>query len=239
MVARYKPSDPNFARAAADRMAAISRSAEMNPHLLREIPRGGDVLGVGAEAIAFRSPQGGVVRVGGSMPDLPGRPVSPSVLPAARTVDFPKSRLSTVRAEHTPMAANVDDYAYWHGGTGTPAPNSRMNQLGRRAQAEGLEFMDRHAGNVGTFRGRDVVIDPGAVDVDIAGTFADRFAPVSRAGQDGGALGRLYGSLGGDLLTRRALARGQASPALSLPGGLAGALLGGGGYSVGRAPWPT
>ena len=175
------------------------------PGALSEVPPASQFLGKGQQAVAFRTPTGDVVRLGFVGPGESGRPVADSVLQATRAADYglPGTGI-TVRAERVPFADMAGDRKYWLGGSGVPG-QTRIGAVRKAAADEGLLFADAHAGNVGVYGGRPVVIDPGAVE-PLAGAALTR-QPVTAAADPSPAAALLLDLLGGQPAMRRALDR--------------------------------
>lgn len=201
--------------------------ARLAPAALSEIPPASALVGKGAEGAAFRTPAGDVVRLGYVSPGEAGRPVADSVLQATRAVDYPAGADVAVRAERVPFADMAGDRKYWLGGSGVPG-QTRIGAVRKAAADEGLLFADAHAGNVGVYGGRPVVIDPGAVE-PLAGAALTR-QPVTAASEPSPAAALLLDLLGGQPAMRRALDAGRAAPgyerSLAAAGGAAGGLAG-------------
>lgn len=203
--------------------------ARLAPAALSEVPPASALIGKGTEGVAFRTPTGDVVRLGYVNPGEAGRPVADSVLQATRAVDYPVPAGSAVgvRAERVPFADMAGDRKYWLGGSGVPG-QTRIGAVRKAAADEGLLFADAHAGNVGVYGGRPVVIDPGAVE-PLAGAALTR-QPVTAAADPSPAAALLLDLLGGQPAMRRALDAGRAAPAyersLAAAGGAAGGVAG-------------
>ncbi|HET6575701.1 MAG TPA: hypothetical protein VFG68_19025 [Fimbriiglobus sp.] len=192
----------------------IENIQQMAPQAFAEVPEGSKLLNAGAEGFAARTPAGDVVRVGGVLNDRPdgvfrGRPISPDVLQATRAADYPGTKFRNIRAERVPFAERVGDESYW-GRPGFNNDPSRLNALDQRLEPTGLGFGDRKADNAGIYRGRDVVIDPGAVD-ELPG-YAGGFQTVTPAGDPFAMSRAILDLLGGQPAMRRALDAGLAAP---------------------------
>jgi hypothetical protein len=153
------------------------------------------------------------------------RPIDQAVLPATRTADIAGSGgyKNALRVERTPYAQAFGESA------STPIVNmpgvrDAYHGMQQDMATRGLDFFDRHAGNVGMYQGRPVVIDPGAVtthDAPFASmaarnqpipAFAGQMAP-SVAVQEPDRMTRyLLDLLGGQEEMRKALAIGQSAP---------------------------
>lgn len=177
---------------------------------LSEVPGGSRLLGGGGEGVAFKTPYGRVVRLGmeGGEAGVEGRPISSSVLQADRTVSIPAGNGQNWRIEHTPFAEDV-------GGTGfkTPLPvanqshpyGATIGDLIKSLEADKLNLVDAHTGNVGRYMGRPVVIDPGAIEA--AGQVARQ--PVIAAKEPTLFTRKILDMLGADEKLRSALVRGH------------------------------
>lgn len=167
-----------------------------------EVPPGSSFLGSGSDAIAMRTPQGDVLRIG-NIPDArvgQGRPVAESVLPSTRSVDVPVSGMEVpgFRVERSPLA-EMKPAGYWKtppAGPGMTARQKRMltspvEELENRASREGISFWDQHVGNVGVHGDKPVIIDPGAFSLE---DFKGQYAPVTVSDSaEAGILPRLLG----------------------------------------------
>lgn len=173
------------------------------------------ILGTGTEAIAFKTPQGDVVRLGG-IPDSagmsPGRPISPHVLQANYATDYGLDPMrlempeygSSMRVERTPLASNVADTPYY-------LKNKR--ELEKNLYKDGMRFSDQHSGNIGSIGGKPVIVDPGAVDFPNAQRHLDHpTQPVTTAGEPEGISAMLYKLLGGDKRMQAAVESGGSNP---------------------------
>ncbi len=221
-----KARGPGYATTAEDLLAQVGRLgdnaeaatsrieniAKMAPLAFSEVPEGSTLLGAGAEGLAARTPAGDVVRLGGVFKDLPGRPVSENVLQATRAVDYPSSQFMNIRAERVPFAEAV-------------SPGGEQ-ALAKNLEGQGLSFADLKAENAGRAGGRDVVIDPGAVDA-LPG-YTGGYQPVVQAGQPSALMARLLDLLGGQRAMRRALDAGLAAPRYETNFYRAGAVAGAG-----------
>lgn len=181
------------------------------PQAASEIPAGSSLLGAGAEAVAFRTPAGDVVRAGLTPLGTPGRPVDDAILQATRGIDYPAYPKATLRVERVPFADGAN--------TGLTAPGlprtgavgeDDISLLARELEGRGIDFYDKHAGNVAYHGGRPVVIDPGAVDSFLG--YKGPYQEVAAAAQPGRPMSALLSALGGQGATRRALDRGLAGP---------------------------
>lgn len=212
MVQEFKASGvaPEFANAATRRAEFISRS----PLALAEIPEGANILGVGAEGMAFAGP-GGVTRLGRDAAGFSGRPVNDAILQASRTREIPLNAATSIRSEVLPKALGVGDESIF-----TPEVMSRLDDS--LAQS-GARLTDRHLGNVGMVEGRPVVIDPGALD--LASGFSGATQPVTQAAQSGTLMNTLLDALGSNETIRAGL-----DPRYRMMLGLGGA---GGGATTG------
>ena len=207
-----------------------------SPHaarVLSEVPPGSSYLGSGAEALALRTPAGDVVRIGSETPYALGRPASDAMLPATRAVDVPDAiqnfgrRDTTLRVERTPFASHVGDRAVLS--PRDPATMLRpMDDVAQRLRADGLEFWDNHAGNVGMYQGRPVAIDPGAV-ATMEG-FAPTGGRVGRHADPSWLMSALAALGGGDEAVRAAINAGRVDPGMMMSlarvGGMGGAGVG-------------
>lgn len=219
---------------ALDHIRALN---EANPRVWSEVAPGSRFLGAGQEGTAFATPGGRAVRL--ELPTMvepytdavrPGRPLAGPVLQASRAVDYPAlageyggltprgvpSHLA--RVEHTPLAKLDPTGDYWFKRGGAMG-RTRMGDLKADAGAVGLNFWDKHAGNVGLVDGVPKIIDPGAVTA-VPG-YEGGFQAVAQAGETSPLLRAL---LGGDM--RRAVEAGLPDPGyagrLGVYGGAAG-----------------
>lgn len=233
-------------------MHLLDQYAPSGPGPFREIPPGSEFLGAGGEAFALKTPAGDVVRVGTGNPGEAGRPMADSLLPATRTVQFPPAPGAddAIRVERSPLAADVGDSAKWSkplfaemmSPASSPdemqrimaamspqdlasAGKTRIGALKDTARSQGLDFWDTHSGNVGTYHGRPVVIDPGAVTP--LPDFAGGFQSVTTPGQPGDLSSLLLDLLGGRRAMQRALDAGRSAPAYERNLGYAGLFAGG------------
>lgn len=202
-----------------------------------EIPEGSTFLGNGMDALAFRTPQGDVLRVGAIFDQVgQGRPIAESMLPATRTVDLPLTGLETkgVRVERSPLAEMKPD-SYWERLQLRPGMTARekrmaqtpMESVADAARRDGMEFWDNHGGNVALYRDKPVIIDPGAVS---AGAEVPRFPAIVASDRQSPLL-RLLGSQGrvrrqletgaplglDDLMRQVGTGVGMGAPALARP----------------------
>ena len=198
-----------------------------NPRVWSELPPGSSMLGAGQEGTAFRTPAGQAIRV--ELPSMtepftdairPGRPTAGPVLQASRTVDYPAvageygvqtsrgNPSHMVRVEQTPLAAMPQE-GYWLE-RGGQMGRTRLGDLRAEAGANGLDFWDRHPGNVGLVGGSPKIIDPGAV-TPVPG-YAGGFQDVRRAVESNPLLQAIFQ---GDV--RRALEAGTAGPRYARP----------------------
>ena len=155
-----------------ERLAAMHADPNLS-RLLGEIPHGSVPLGMGEEAMVFRTPQGGVVRMAGGPGALdvrtglrngtaaPGATINaPEILQPAR--DLP---IGGYRVQHNPMVEMP------HGSYNPDNPSPLWQEmeaatypLDKSLSARGLNPQDVHQGNVGrTRQGNYVVTDPGSV----------------------------------------------------------------------------
>lgn len=195
-----------FAAGGGDAETAAYRTKDLlgSPdaaRVLSEINPQSQVLGLGAEGVAFQNPAGNVTRVGRVPLGEAGRPVSDNVLQATSAIDIPGLK-GAQRVERMPLAEGVGDAAR----VGSPA------ELDAAMSREGLGFGDRKAENMGLVGGRPKVIDPGAVDV--LPEFAGGFQPVGQARDPSRPMNALLDALGGDQAMRSALDSGLSSPDL-------------------------
>ena len=213
------------------RMAGIP---EISPQALGHIPPGSSLLGMGAEASAFKTPTGDVVRVGYNVAPpgvIPGRPISPNVAQATYARDLPYRDIggSSTRVERVPMASNVKDPEYYA---------AHQNALSDALENEGLAITDEGPRNMGQLGGRPVAIDPGSVE-DLLG-FRARGGNFQKVIQDTGdptAMSTLLERLlGGKARMQAAVESGRASPGYASQLSGIGAGLGGlGGAGAGNA----
>lgn len=148
--------------------------------LASEIPPGSTFLGNGVEGIALKTPQGDVLRFGFTeAPMGRGRPVSEFVNPTTRAVDIPNQFGMKLRVERSPFA-------------GKPSFGG-MPKFVEDAWGGGIDFFDAAERNLGSVMGRDVIIDPGALET--TARFTGSYHPVSvfDEKQTPGTLARLLG----------------------------------------------
>ncbi len=144
--------------------------------LMSEIHPESTLLGAGWEGVAFKQPDGTVLRLGQQAAG-PGRPIADGVLTPNSSLDVAKlnrfddegnSLAQAVasgnvnRVERMPFADNVGNDSFWR----SRNPETMLtpgDDLRQTLKNSGLEYHDPHVGNVGTIGGRPVVIDPGAV----------------------------------------------------------------------------
>lgn len=227
-----------------------------------EIPTGSKFLGEGGEGIAFLAPGGDVFRIGKGGEMMPGRFKSDSVLPPHSTIDVPNpmagQRLdsaygdrspSAFRVERLPFAENVgpsvaqgpgglvdgvdltyENAKHWMGRG--PDMKSRIDHLDDALATDNLRFFDRYLGNVGEYRGRPVVIDPGAVKPIEAGQFID-YHDVSRRSEPGAAMSALLDALGSNATIQAGLDP-RYRALLGVAGGGGGAVAGATGRAFGQ-----
>jgi hypothetical protein len=204
----------------------ITKLLKDDTGFLGHIPPNSSILGSGAEAIAFKTPQGDVIRLADRHPGGPGRPISPDVLQSSYATDLQRTGvrgMESQRIERLPAASDVGHNDYFD--------DVRM-QLEHRLGNQNLRLTDPHAGNVGSLGGRPIVIDPGAVE-DVKG-FSGAYQPVTQAGQPGQIASLIERLVGGRGRMQSAVESGLASPGyqrmLQRPGtaggGLAGLILG-------------
>ena len=224
---------------------------------LSEIPEGSKYLGSGAEAVAFRTPAGDVARMSQAKPGAFTRPIDPDVLPTSRTATaaYPgyENMRSGVRVERTPYAQPVADAmagstpSFGTMPTGlSPTQAEAYKGLQASLGSRGIDFFDRHAGNVGLHGGKPVVLDPGALDtvkdipvpayrntrVELQPAFTGQMAPDVPVGMPLDRTSQvLMRLLNGRGRLRNALAAGQSTPgfesSLGNLGMATGATLGG------------
>lgn len=199
----------------------IDELGRVDPRVFSEIPDGSRLLGAGAEGFAVSSPDGMVHRLGLMPQGAPGRPVADTLLQATRTTDYGGGKLAA-RAERLPFADSVGSKTYWDS-PARPGQQDRISQLMDDSQANGLWFADVKPANAGRYNGRDLVIDPGAVDLD---GFAGAFGPVVRPQTPGPLMGRLLDLLGSDGVIRAGLAPAYTGRLVATGAG-SGATLGG------------
>lgn len=228
---------PRYGTTAADLAGLVAGHPQAESHLaslvarpnagrvLSEIPPGSSFLGAGEDAMAFRTPQGGALRVGEVGPGTVGRPVSNNVVQSTRAIDVPGDLGSAVRVDRTPLATDVGA-----SGLSRRSPQtmlSPVNELDQRLAGDGLSFWDRHLGNVGTEGGIPKVIDPGAVQT-LPG-FSGGFQPVAQAAEASPLMRALIHMGGGDPAVQAAIEAGTApgfARKFGVAGGLGGAALG-------------
>lgn len=202
----------NVSHRAADLM-----SDPQSRRLLSEVNPGSSILGAGGEGMAFKDPNGKVLRLGYESTGNAGRPIAEGVLPATSTTD-----IGRWRAERTPFAENVNDGAFWR--TRNPETmTTQMDDLNQTLRNSGLHFEDRHIGNAGTLGGKPQVIDPGALDVS---GFTGQRSPVTQAGDPSRLMGLLLDNTGANDAVRKAYASGLSGPNLSRKFGTYGAAAG-------------
>ncbi|HUR53517.1 MAG TPA: hypothetical protein VMZ71_05280 [Gemmataceae bacterium] len=207
--------------------------------LLSEIPPNSKMIGVGTEAMAFRTPSGQVIRLDPYAAGKPGRPIAEGVLPASATIDA-----GTVgRVERTPFADNVGSRDYFYpGGIGAGGP---LDELDRVLAGSNLERNRAWVDDLGTHNGRPVVVNPDAVvpisqNVNTRGVpkeqaeaflrsmdFPGPYSAVTQARDPSRLMNRLLDMLGSDDAVRRAYAMGLSGPdfvgTLGRTGAMAGA----------------
>lgn len=204
-------ADPVFSLQAKD----LQKSG-MLERALSEIPEGSKVLGMGGEATAFRTPAGDVLRMGMIPSGSQGRPIDEAVLQTTRTVDLPAGKYKSFRIERTPFADDVGSFS-----------QPQIDALASNMRNRGVDFFDTHAGNVGRYQGRDVVIDPQGLDT-ISSQISHQ--PVTQGTSGESSL--LLRLLGGQRKLRNALDTGNQLDLQTLP-----SLLGGGlGAGLGTLP---
>jgi hypothetical protein len=172
---------------------------------MSEVPAGSQFLGHGAEAAAFQTPGGDVLRLSRTV-GQPTRPLDVSMLPATRTVDY-ASPLGKggIRAERSPFAPDI-------AGMDLPAGvAAEARGLPQTMQGRGLDFFDSNLRNVGMHQGRPVVIDPGAVDT-LAG-FGGGMSPLTTPAAPDRVQRFLLDMLGGQNAMQRSLNAGRSAPA--------------------------
>jgi len=129
-------------------MAARLLEAPEGRAILKEIPPGSVYLEGGLNAIPFRTPRGDVVRI--SKDYESARAAIPEMLQPTRSVAY-----GPYRVERVPWAERVGDYDHYL---------DVADNLQDAALARGFRPVDVHEGNIGSYRGRPVFIDPGAVE---------------------------------------------------------------------------
>lgn len=208
---------------------AVRRGGDIynNPQAARalsELHPDSRILGGGAEGLAFLQPDNSVVRIGRSAVDAPGRPIADTMLGTMRPpVDIQyHPNGSALRAERLPFADSVGSKTYWDSPAG-PGQQDRLAQLMDDSQANGLWFADVKPENAGRVAGRNVVIDPGAVDTK---DFTGAFERVGRASEPGPLMNRLLDLLGSNDSLRAGLTPSYTGR-LAATGGAGGATLGG------------
>jgi hypothetical protein len=230
-----------------DLLARLQKEA---PGALGEVQPGSQFLGAGQSALAFKTPVGDVLRVGFEEPDRLVRPVSSGLNQPTRTAAYATTDpgAAVVTADRFPMASNVGDQS-WSKSLYTQAVDNigpdmaqelfwksspeRQREIVRtpianladRLKQEGLDFWDKHSGNVGNVGKRPVVIDPGAVNLTPA--FKGELNPIAQARDPSMLVKLLLDSLGGQRAMQIALAEGRAAPRYQQPLGLAGLIAGG------------
>ncbi|HUR53514.1 MAG TPA: hypothetical protein VMZ71_05265 [Gemmataceae bacterium] len=175
--------------------------------IMSEINPNSSIVGAGAEGIAFGD-GGNVLRLGRGEVGLPGRPVAEGILQPNAALDIGGAGKPGWRAERMPKVGHVDDATYWE--AGDKARRTRpLDQLTDDLRNQGIEFSDRHLGNVGVHNGRNVVLDPGAIDLR---GFTGATGAVGQARDPSRLMNTLLNSIGADDAVRRAYAMGQAGP---------------------------
>ncbi len=218
----------------------LSRNAPEMGRLAAELPEGSHVMGRGSQAIAFGTPEGGVIRVGPGprslMQDASPRAIIPEVLQPYRVADLS----GDIRVEHLPRVTPVD------AGSGVSMVEQgraeRMARKETRTAADrvahvsdiltrtqerpggeltrrirdtypGAQPWDMHPANIGmTPEGKALVLDPGSV------SFSEhRPQPFQFHGYDPAyeqltpdVISQLE-NLGGPQMVRESLAKGLAS----------------------------
>jgi hypothetical protein len=120
-----------------------------SPHakeILGKIPAGSKFLGSGREAMAFRTPQGDVVRVG----DVVERPEIPEVLQPMES-----TRYGDVVVERLPFATDVDDIG--------DESRDAEDDLKAKIAARGYTHADFGPGTIGKVNGEWKILDPGGM----------------------------------------------------------------------------
>lgn len=189
-------------------------SADELARVASEVPPGSSFLGAGTEGVALQTPKGGVIRIGPELSDKPGRPLSDAVLQATRAVNVPFSDSADWinRVEHLPFADRVNDAKFWQK-RDPSTMKTPIDDLRRSAAHTGLDFTDRHYGNVGVVGGKPKIIDPGAFRA-VDGYYAG-YAPVLNASEPGLLMRALLNMGGADEATRAAIESGLSGPNLA------------------------
>lgn len=195
----------------------LDRIGKTAPAALGEVDPAARIIGAGAEGVAFLNPTGDVTRLGLIPTGAEARPISEHVLQASRVADYgaPGSRVA-VRSERLPYAAGVGDESQWS--------QQALRDFGQQTERAGIDFNDLHAGNVGTYGGRPVIIDPGALDV--LPSYAGQMQKPIAAAEPSALMRALIGLGGGDEATRAAIAAGRSGPNFTPGLGLGGAGIG-------------
>lgn len=232
MLSEYSANADRTGQALASRRVENILAHPNADRLMSEIPEGSNILGAGAEGIAFGTPHGDVARLGRVLGEAGGRPAADSVLQATRAAEYGGGSTPWL-AERVPKAANVGDAAFWN--ARDPATMMRpLDDLDKALAGSGLKLGDRTLDNVGVLGGRPVVIDPGAVEAAVPGAAVERSA-LTQAAEPGPLMRALLGMAGGQDRTRRAVAAGLAGPDFRTEMMLAGGGLGSAGGALSRA----
>ncbi len=214
-----------------------------------EIPEGSQYLGHGADAVAFRAPDGSVTRLTNTWPDSPTRMIDPNVLPTTRAADIQSEADRIFRVERGPYASKA------------PEGFDQDRLLNRPLASRGIDFVDDHPQNFGMHQGRPVVIDSGSLDVLKPGEMpyesihrkrpeleagarewassmahpAPQYAPTTTFKRPDRMTAYLLDLLGGTGAMQKALSAGQAAPGYERLLGTAGTIGGAaGGAGLGR-----
>lgn len=133
------------------------RSLGLGPdaeRLAGELPEGSKYMNLGAEAMAFRKPDGGVVRISDLLPEHSVRPDIPEMLQPYRAAQIGKYHV-----EHLPYVNNT-----------MPDHSLVSERLSRSLGRQGFEPWDVRPGNVSrTAEGNILVHDPGAIGHELPG----------------------------------------------------------------------
>lgn len=161
--------------------------------ILSELNPESQLIGGGAEALAFKDPSGSVTRIGNVFPNTPGRPIAPNVAQATSAIDIPGAEMGWRVEKGLPFANNVNDVPYWTA-RNPETMLDKSTELNQALRQSGLKRTDPHFGNVGMVGNTPMAIDPG--DIAATSLFKGSYQPVATAAEPGMMMNALLDALG-------------------------------------------
>jgi hypothetical protein len=177
------------------RARAMGAQIAESPHaaqILGEIPPGSTLMNGSNNALAYRTPQGDVLRIG-----TEARANIPEMLQPTRSL-----RAGDINVERLPFASQIGDPDLF---------NRAYGDLSHSIRQQGFHPADMHPGNIGQMGGQPLLVDPGSV-VPRPGGSPLPMGAQTQARSRGGLSDWLLNQLGADDLVQQHLAQVAAPP---------------------------